>query len=125
MKNAVFWDVAPCRHFVNRRFGGSYRFNLQVIRILHRIWLFSVIRKTRKIPPLGFRKHREGRKSRKRFNVVPFVNFLLFCVPSIANKETHHVDVSSILFGKYMSPNAATLGDVSLASSVHLIRNYL
>jgi hypothetical protein len=22
MKNAVFWDVAPCRYCVNRRFGG-------------------------------------------------------------------------------------------------------
>jgi hypothetical protein len=24
MKNAVFWDVAPCRSCVNRRFGGTY-----------------------------------------------------------------------------------------------------
>jgi hypothetical protein len=24
MKNAVFWDVAPCRSCVNRRFGGMY-----------------------------------------------------------------------------------------------------
>jgi hypothetical protein len=23
-KNAVFWDVARCRHYVNRRFGGTY-----------------------------------------------------------------------------------------------------
>jgi hypothetical protein len=23
MKNAVFWDVAPCRYGVNRRFGGT------------------------------------------------------------------------------------------------------
>jgi hypothetical protein len=23
MKNAVFWDVAPCRFCVNRRFGGT------------------------------------------------------------------------------------------------------
>jgi hypothetical protein len=23
MKNAVFWDVAPCRSCVNRRFGGT------------------------------------------------------------------------------------------------------
>jgi hypothetical protein len=29
MKNAVFWDVAPCRSCVNRRFGGTYRLNLQ------------------------------------------------------------------------------------------------
>jgi hypothetical protein len=32
MKNAVFWDVAPCRYFVNRRFGGTYRLSLQGIR---------------------------------------------------------------------------------------------
>jgi hypothetical protein len=29
MKNAVFWDVAPCRSCVNRRFGGTYRVHLQ------------------------------------------------------------------------------------------------
>jgi hypothetical protein len=31
-KNAVFWDVAPCRYFVNRRFGGTYPLHLQGIR---------------------------------------------------------------------------------------------
>jgi hypothetical protein len=31
LKNAVFWDVAPCRYF-NRRFGGTYRLHLQGIR---------------------------------------------------------------------------------------------
>jgi hypothetical protein len=25
MKNTVFWDVAPFRSCVNRRFGGTYR----------------------------------------------------------------------------------------------------
>jgi hypothetical protein len=29
MKNAVFWDVAPCRSGVTRRFGGTYRLHLQ------------------------------------------------------------------------------------------------
>jgi hypothetical protein len=29
LKNAVFWDVAPCRSCVNRRFGGMYRLHLQ------------------------------------------------------------------------------------------------
>jgi hypothetical protein len=30
MKNAVFWDVAPCRSCeMNRRFGGTYRLRLQ------------------------------------------------------------------------------------------------
>jgi hypothetical protein len=25
MKNAVFWYVAPCTSWLNRRFGGTYR----------------------------------------------------------------------------------------------------
>jgi hypothetical protein len=29
MKNAVFWDVAPSRSCVNRRYGGTYCFHLQ------------------------------------------------------------------------------------------------
>jgi hypothetical protein len=33
MKNAVFWDVAPIRYCVNRRFGGMYRLHLQNIKI--------------------------------------------------------------------------------------------
>jgi hypothetical protein len=28
-KNAVFWDVAPCKSCVNRLFGGTYRLHLQ------------------------------------------------------------------------------------------------
>jgi hypothetical protein len=34
MKNAVFLDVASCRYFVNRRFGGTYRLHLHCIRNL-------------------------------------------------------------------------------------------
>jgi hypothetical protein len=29
LKNAVFWDVTPCRSCVNRCFGGKYRLHLQ------------------------------------------------------------------------------------------------
>jgi hypothetical protein len=29
MKNAVFWDVAPCGFIINQRFGGTYRLHLQ------------------------------------------------------------------------------------------------
>jgi hypothetical protein len=29
MKNAVFWDVEPCRSCVNRHFGGTYHLHLQ------------------------------------------------------------------------------------------------
>jgi hypothetical protein len=30
LKNAVFWDVAPCRSCVNRSFGGTYHLHLEV-----------------------------------------------------------------------------------------------
>jgi hypothetical protein len=34
MKNAVFWDLAPCRSCeLNRRFGGTYRLHLQCRKI--------------------------------------------------------------------------------------------
>jgi hypothetical protein len=33
MKNTVFWDTAPCRYYVKRRFGGKYRLHLQRIKI--------------------------------------------------------------------------------------------
>jgi hypothetical protein len=37
MKNAVFWDVAPCRSCrLNRRFGGTYRLHLQGRKICER-----------------------------------------------------------------------------------------
>jgi hypothetical protein len=29
MKKAVFWDVVPCRNYVNRHIGGTYRLHLQ------------------------------------------------------------------------------------------------
>jgi hypothetical protein len=36
LKNAVFWDVAPCRSYVNRRFGRTYRLHLQGRKIRER-----------------------------------------------------------------------------------------
>jgi hypothetical protein len=42
LKNAVFWDVAPCRSCVNRRFGGTYRLHFQGREI--REWGTSVSR---------------------------------------------------------------------------------
>jgi hypothetical protein len=36
MKNAVFWDVAPCRSCVNWRFGGIYHLHLQGRKIRER-----------------------------------------------------------------------------------------
>jgi hypothetical protein len=36
IKNAIFWDVAPCRSCVNRRFGGTYPLHLQGRKIRQR-----------------------------------------------------------------------------------------
>jgi hypothetical protein len=36
MKNAIFWDVAPCRFCVNQHFGGMYRLHLQGRKINER-----------------------------------------------------------------------------------------
>jgi hypothetical protein len=36
MKHVVFWDVALCRSWVNRRFGGWYRLHLQSRKIRER-----------------------------------------------------------------------------------------
>jgi hypothetical protein len=36
MKNTVFWDVAPCRSCVNRRFGRIYRLHLSGRKIRER-----------------------------------------------------------------------------------------
>jgi hypothetical protein len=48
MKNAVFWDMGPCRSCVNRRFGGTYRLHLQGRKICERgtsvsRWLESAV----------------------------------------------------------------------------------
>jgi hypothetical protein len=32
MKNAVFWDVAPCGYIINRHFEGTFRLLLQLRR---------------------------------------------------------------------------------------------
>jgi hypothetical protein len=45
---AVFWDVAPCRYFVNRRFGGTYGLHLQgisyLLTLVHRSWISSTLK---------------------------------------------------------------------------------
>jgi hypothetical protein len=48
IKNGVFWDVAPCRPCVNRRFGGTYRLHLHGKKIRERgtgvrRWLQSAV----------------------------------------------------------------------------------
>jgi hypothetical protein len=57
MKNAIFWDVAPCRSFMNRRFGrtsvhaGSTRRHILEDDILHEklVSIFCYYKKKTKI----------------------------------------------------------------------------
>jgi hypothetical protein len=51
MKSTNFWDVAPCRSCVNRRFGGMYRLHLQGRKICKRETSMSRWRWRRYIPP--------------------------------------------------------------------------
>jgi hypothetical protein len=37
MKNTVFWNVVPCRSWVNRRFGGMYHLHLQGRKIREQV----------------------------------------------------------------------------------------
>jgi hypothetical protein len=70
MKNTVFWDVVPCRYFVNRRFGGAYRLHLQGIRNPRAM-------KQRERPILPLRKYLYGATSQKtEFFIVTAVKTL-------------------------------------------------
>jgi hypothetical protein len=51
MKNAVFWDVASCIYYVDRRFGGTYRLHIQGRKIRERGTSFRRWLQTE--PPVG------------------------------------------------------------------------
>jgi hypothetical protein len=53
MKNAVFWDVGPCRTCVNRRFGGTYRLHLHGRTIRGCSHLLALVPRSRHIPKDG------------------------------------------------------------------------
>jgi hypothetical protein len=90
MKNAVFWDVTPCRYCVNRRFGGTYRLHLPGIKIrdsvcshlltlVPRFRIFILWRWRRYVPPKHrFTKYLHGATSQK----TVFFNYIGFRVPS-------------------------------------------
>jgi hypothetical protein len=52
MKNTVFWDVAQCRYFVNRRFGGTRRLGVSdghsvysyLLTLVHCSWISSTLK---------------------------------------------------------------------------------
>jgi hypothetical protein len=79
MKNAVFWDVAPCRSCVNRRFGGTYLLHLQSAVCSH---LLSLILRSRIFLPWKWRRYvlpkrlftqdRHGATSQKMVFFKPF-----------------------------------------------------
>jgi hypothetical protein len=74
LKNAVFWDVALCRYFVNRRLGGTSRLHLQGRKIRERgtSVIRSIYKRSTKhhIPEDGIlHSHRcENLKSYKRYS---------------------------------------------------------
>jgi hypothetical protein len=78
MKNAVFWDVVPCRSCVNRRLGGTYRLHLQTIShlftLVPRLQIFLPWRWWRYVPPKRrFTQDLHGATSQKMafFNLFP------------------------------------------------------
>jgi hypothetical protein len=84
MKNAVFWDVAPCKSLVNRRFGGTYRLHIQGRQTL----IFLPWRWRRYFPPKRrFTQDIHGATSQKTaFSIYLFIcyfyflpAFILFC----------------------------------------------
>jgi hypothetical protein len=54
MKNAVLWDVAPCRSCVNRLFGGTYRLHFLGRKICDRGISVSRINTQTPVPQVGF-----------------------------------------------------------------------
>jgi hypothetical protein len=54
LKNAVFWDVAPCRSCVSRRFGGTYRLHFQGRKIRERGISVSKCLQTAQITPSAY-----------------------------------------------------------------------
>jgi hypothetical protein len=54
LKNAVFWDVAPCRSCVNRRFRVSYRLHLRGRKIR---WLRTLVPRSRIFLPWRWRRY--------------------------------------------------------------------
>jgi hypothetical protein len=50
-KNALFWDVAPCKSCVNWRFGGTYRLHFRVEKPRGRIQSEQVAKCRRFLPP--------------------------------------------------------------------------
>jgi hypothetical protein len=76
MKDAVFWDVAPFRSRVNRRFGGTYNLNLQGRKIRERGTSVSRLRSvyrehvfTESLPSNGYTCH----EMRSYTSISPYV----------------------------------------------------
>jgi hypothetical protein len=99
-KNAAFWDVAPCRSCVNRRFGGTYLLHLQGGKIRDRgtsvsRWLQSALRY---VPPKRrFTQNLHGATSQKTAFFIMLLCFstLLSEVAEIFPFESKRRDLSN------------------------------
>jgi hypothetical protein len=81
MKNAIFWDVAPCRCFVNQRFGGTNHIHLQDRKIHER---GTSVSRWLQPPKRLFTKDLTGPISQKMTFCIKYcwANFILFIGPT-------------------------------------------
>jgi hypothetical protein len=84
MKNAIFWDVTPCRSCENRRFGGTYRLHLQGRKIRERGTSVSRCLETE---PLG-----EDRLTQDLQGATP-QKMTFFCIDKIWSSQWEALDV--------------------------------
>jgi hypothetical protein len=105
LKNTVFWDVAPCRSCVNRRFGATHRLHLQgsrkiasekpawaddyiLLTLVPRSRIFLPWRLRRYVPPKRrFTHHLHGATSQK----TAFFIFTAVKTSNITEKYTYHL----------------------------------
>jgi hypothetical protein len=113
VKNAVSWDVASCKYFVNRRSGGTYRLHLQGRKICERgtsvsRWLpasladFSALKIEAILPPKRrFTEYLHGVTSQmtaffiltalKTSNLTQNIHVALFCFWQQPYHATRHL----------------------------------
>jgi hypothetical protein len=86
---AIFWDIAPCSPYVNRRFGGTYHHHLQRLKpvvpshLLHGGFVLGCFRPWRwrwYVPPkCRFTYGLHGSISQKMVSFIP-TSYMQFCI---------------------------------------------
>jgi hypothetical protein len=134
MKNAVLWDVAPCRSCVNRRFGGMYRLHLQagvcshLLMLVPRSRIFLPWRRRRYVPPKRrFTQDLHGTRAQKTTFFISYsVSFLYF--PRLTSRSTYWQATAALSLCIRVRPvneHPKTLHSNYLRSSSHLSRHHI